>query len=127
MCRIVRYSCVRTVCPSADRRLCAVCIRDVETNCGLVKVSLYHNNAEKDVLEIEGVKGTLWNTTEDDADPSTVSNEVKITADSFKEAELSSKWYEITYKAEESSGRVYRSSFHRLRLREVFRQRLPRL
>ena len=44
MCRIVRYSCVRTVCPSADRRLCAVCIRDVETNCGLVKVSLYHNN-----------------------------------------------------------------------------------
>ena len=29
-------------------------------------------NAEKDVLEIEGVKGTLWNTTEDDADPSTV-------------------------------------------------------
>ena len=57
-------------------------------------------NAEKDVLEIEGVKGTLWNTTEDDADPSTVSNEVKITADSFKEAELSSKWYEITYKGE---------------------------
>ena len=44
MCRIVRYSCVRTVCPSADRRLCAVCVRDVETNCGLVKVSLCHNN-----------------------------------------------------------------------------------
>lgn len=57
-------------------------------------------NAEKDVLEIGGVKGTLWNTTEDDADPSTVSNEVKITVDSFKDAELSLKWYEITYKGE---------------------------
>ena len=52
-------------------------------------------NAEKDVLEIEGVKGTLWNTTENQEDPNTTSNGLKLTSESFGGASisaLSSKW-----------------------------------